>query len=285
MGNVGIVSFPCGCRSSWLGPGRLAGGVGEPYDGGRVTVNGKVVTELGSKVDPLVDGGGGRRGRALGRRARHHHAAQAGRVRHHHVRSAGTAYRGRARADRTLSGAVPHRAAGLRHHGPLAVLHRRRAGQRPAASEASCDEARTWPASRVVRPSAIWRFCGAASSWTTADAAGRRALLEAGRLAMPSVCWRFRRRAAALLEGSMRPCSEGRATRRSIVRLGIREGRKRQVKRMLAAVGHPVLALHRDSFGPLELGDLPRGAWRALEQSRRSGRAPPGHRTCRIMLE
>ena len=58
---------------------------------------------------------------------------------------------------------------------------------------------------------------------------------------------------------------EGRATRRSIVRLGIREGRKRQVKRMLAAVGHPVLALHRDSFGPLELGDLPRGAWRALD--------------------
>ena len=58
---------------------------------------------------------------------------------------------------------------------------------------------------------------------------------------------------------------EGRATRRSIVRLGIREGRKRQVKRMLAAVGHPVLALHRDSFGPLELGDLPRGSWRALD--------------------
>ncbi|MFR1639604.1 MAG: hypothetical protein ACLSVD_10810 [Eggerthellaceae bacterium] len=37
------------------------------------------------------------------------------------------------------------------------------------------------------------------------------------------------------------------------------------MKRMLAAVGHPVLALHRDSFGPLELGDLPRGAWRALD--------------------
>ena len=58
---------------------------------------------------------------------------------------------------------------------------------------------------------------------------------------------------------------EGRATRRSIVRLGIREGRKRQVKRMMVAVGHPVLALHRDSFGPLALGDLPRGAWRALD--------------------
>lgn len=58
---------------------------------------------------------------------------------------------------------------------------------------------------------------------------------------------------------------EGRASQRSIVRVGIREGRKRQVKRMLAAIGHPVLALHRDSFGPLELGGLPRGAWRALD--------------------
>lgn len=56
-----------------------------------------------------------------------------------------------------------------------------------------------------------------------------------------------------------------RALGRSIVRVGIREGRKRQVKRMLAAIGHPVLALHRDSFGPLELGELPRGGWRVLD--------------------
>lgn len=51
---------------------------------------------------------------------------------------------------------------------------------------------------------------------------------------------------------------------RFVVRLCIREGRKRQVKRMLAAVGHPVVALHRSVFGPLELGDLERGAWRVL---------------------
>ncbi len=55
-----------------------------------------------------------------------------------------------------------------------------------------------------------------------------------------------------------------RAACRSIVRVVLREGRKRQVKRMLAAIGHPVLALHRDSFGPLELGDLERGSWRML---------------------
>lgn len=50
----------------------------------------------------------------------------------------------------------------------------------------------------------------------------------------------------------------------SYVLVGLREGRKREVRRMLEAVGYPVIALHRSSFGPLELGDLPRGSWREL---------------------
>lgn len=50
----------------------------------------------------------------------------------------------------------------------------------------------------------------------------------------------------------------------STVRLTIHEGRKRQVRRMLKAVGHEVLQLHRASFGPLTLGDLPEGQWREL---------------------
>ena len=45
----------------------------------------------------------------------------------------------------------------------------------------------------------------------------------------------------------------------------IREGRKRQVRRMFAAVGCPVRALHRASFGPLELGGLAPGSWRHLD--------------------
>ena len=44
----------------------------------------------------------------------------------------------------------------------------------------------------------------------------------------------------------------------------IHEGRKRQVKHMFAAIGHPVVELHRDVFGPLSLGDLPQGEWRDL---------------------
>ncbi len=44
----------------------------------------------------------------------------------------------------------------------------------------------------------------------------------------------------------------------------IHEGRNRQVRRMFDAVGHKVLLLRRVRFGPLELGDLRRGEWREL---------------------
>ncbi len=46
--------------------------------------------------------------------------------------------------------------------------------------------------------------------------------------------------------------------------LTIREGRNRQVRRMCEAVGHPVLALQRVAFGPLQLGGLQAGAHRRL---------------------
>jgi 23S rRNA pseudouridine2457 synthase len=46
--------------------------------------------------------------------------------------------------------------------------------------------------------------------------------------------------------------------------LVLTEGRKRQARRMTASVGHPTLRLVRVGIGPLELGDLPPGAWRNL---------------------
>ena len=46
--------------------------------------------------------------------------------------------------------------------------------------------------------------------------------------------------------------------------LTIHEGRNRQVRRMCETVGHPVLALTRTAFGPLELGSLEPGRWRRL---------------------
>jgi 23S rRNA pseudouridine2605 synthase len=48
------------------------------------------------------------------------------------------------------------------------------------------------------------------------------------------------------------------------IEITIHEGRKRQVKRMCEAVGHPVKRLERVAFGPLALGELPRGRWRKL---------------------
>ena len=61
------------------------------------------------------------------------------------------------------------------------------------------------------------------------------------------------------------------------VELTIHEGRKRQVRRMLDAVGHPVKALERVAFGPLGLRGLELGAHRRLtaaeiERLRRAGR-------------
>ncbi len=48
--------------------------------------------------------------------------------------------------------------------------------------------------------------------------------------------------------------------------LVLHEGRKRQVKRMCEAVGHPVRSLTRVAFGPLRLGDLPPGQHRRLSR-------------------
>ena len=49
--------------------------------------------------------------------------------------------------------------------------------------------------------------------------------------------------------------------------LTIHEGHKRQVRRMLTAVGYPVLELVRIGIGSLELGDVPVGKWRYLTEA------------------
>ncbi len=48
------------------------------------------------------------------------------------------------------------------------------------------------------------------------------------------------------------------------IELTIHEGRKRQVRRMLEAVGHPVKSLERVAFGPLRIGPLELGDHRRL---------------------
>ncbi len=82
---------------------------------------------------------------------------------------------------------------------------------------------------------------------------------------------------------------------RPILALILREGRKREVRRLMEAVGHPVQRLKRVRFGGLELGDMKPGEWRDLTSaeistlisgSRRAGRSAGrrnsgvrGHRT------
>lgn len=50
--------------------------------------------------------------------------------------------------------------------------------------------------------------------------------------------------------------------RTTILELVIHEGRKRQIRRMCLAIGHPVVRLRRVRVGPLTLGNLPEGQWR-----------------------
>src|SRR4051794_23625526 len=52
--------------------------------------------------------------------------------------------------------------------------------------------------------------------------------------------------------------------RPGVLEITLREGRKRQVRRMCEAVGHRVIALERIAFGPLELKGLKPGAHRLL---------------------
>jgi len=49
------------------------------------------------------------------------------------------------------------------------------------------------------------------------------------------------------------------------LKLVLREGKKRQIRRMLAAVGHPVQRLVRLAVGTIKLGDLQVGQWRYLK--------------------
>jgi 23S rRNA pseudouridine2605 synthase len=59
---------------------------------------------------------------------------------------------------------------------------------------------------------------------------------------------------------------ERAAKRNCWLALTIHEGRKRQVRRMLEAIGHPVLQLVRVGIGPLTLDNLPPGKWRYLTE-------------------
>lgn len=89
-----------------------------------------------------------------------------------------------------------------------------------------------------------------------------------------------RARAVERLPGS------GRGTSR--LRVTMREGRKREVRRLFAALGHRVRRLVRLSYGPVRLGRLAPGRWRRLTAAEVSalarvgrGQEPPGNQETR----
>jgi pseudouridine synthase len=72
------------------------------------------------------------------------------------------------------------------------------------------------------------------------------------------------------------------------LRITLREGRKRQIRRVAAQLGYPVQRLFREQIGPLSVGNLPPGRWRhltkdevnALQQAVKQ-KARPRHRNKR----
>jgi 23S rRNA pseudouridine2605 synthase len=96
---------------------------------------------------------------------------------------------------------------------------------------------------------------------------------------VPEAALRLLREGVELDDGPSLP-ARVRQLRPGLLEMTIREGRKRQVRRMCEAAGHRVRELHRTEFGPLRLGDLSEGSHRRLTQAeverlRSAGPDPP----------
>ena len=77
------------------------------------------------------------------------------------------------------------------------------------------------------------------------------------------------RRGIELTDGPTRPAEVKRlrsSAKRTFLELTITEGRNRQVRRMVDAVGSKVLKLVRTAIGPIRIGDLQIGKWRRLTE-------------------
>ena len=203
---------------------------------GRVTVNGQVVTELGSKVDPLVD--------------------------------------------QVAVDGVPVRLEG----GPVTIMLHKPAGYVTTMSDPQGRPtvAELVPTDRFPGLFPIGRldFDTTGLLLFSTDGELGNAVLHPSRhvdktyralvKGKPSEAALDRLRSGVVLDdGPTQPAEvrlAGRKGKNAYVEIIIHEGRKRQVKRMCEAIGHPVLQLHRASFGPLELGDLPEGKYRVLSE-------------------
>ncbi len=81
-----------------------------------------------------------------------------------------------------------------------------------------------------------------------------------------SQMWKFSG-GVALSDGKTRPCSIRPLKARATYEVRLREGRKRQIRRMFEVMNRRVIDLERVAIGPLKLGRLPEGKLRELERS------------------
>ena len=74
-----------------------------------------------------------------------------------------------------------------------------------------------------------------------------------------------------MVDGTLTSPAQVRLIRRetfdTVLLVTIHEGRNRQVRKMISAIGHQVVHLKRVGFGPVSLGDLPSGYWRPLTET------------------
>ncbi len=194
---------------------------------GRVSVEGRIVTELGTRVDPAariaVDG-------------------------------------------RPVAAPVAHRYLAL--HKPLGVVSTVSDPQGRRTVRDLVDLAgRVYPVGRLDADSAGLLLLTDDGAWANRVLHPRFGhereyeVVVRGRL--PPKALEELRRGVRLEEGISRPRAV-RLVRPGTLRLVLTQGWKRQVRRTLAAVGLPVRSLVRVRMGPIHLGDLRPGRWRAL---------------------
>ncbi len=201
---------------------------------GRVCVNGERVTELGSKVDPARDSV-----EVDGRKIR---PARSVWIALNKPRGVVSTRRDPERR-RTVYDALPPRFRRLFHVGRLDLDSE---GLMLLTNDGDAAHRLLHPRYGVVREYEV-------------ELARRLAPVERDQLI-----------AGVLLEDgparadSIRTAGRGSAAFTRI-RMALREGRKREVRRMLEAVGHRVRRLVRLRYGPIELGSLAPGEWRVLD--------------------
>ena len=199
---------------------------------GRVTVNGVVVSELGAKVDPLIDIVA-----VDGREVK----LQDGPVTIMLNKPAGVITTMKAQSDRPIvASLVPvERFPGLY---PIGRLDADTTGILLFSTDGELGNALLHPSKHVPKTYVA----------TLKQPLSKRSADEL-------------RRGVQLDDGPAQPAEVEMASRDGKrIRITVHEGRYHQVKRMFEAVGYRVVRLHRESFGPLTLGSLKPGEWREL---------------------